>query len=170
MRLVRQVAIALVGGLCATSHTFANEGRRLMPIDVNAAILSGGSVVGRVPASAAVSSNVVCGHRDGDDKITVTTYHNNGLWQRIKRWWKQAVQREDSFPTDGSRHRESRRGSTGTSLSISDNNEGGGTLTFKAAHNCRLLRHLQHEWERYLETLQPQQAEAKADRSLRLGP
>ena len=141
-----------------------------MPIDVNAAILGGGAVVGGVPSSAVLSSNVVRGHRDGNDKITVTTYHNNGLWQRIKRWWKNAFKDEDSLRADSNRNRESRSGSTGTSLSISDNNEGGGTLTFKVAHDGRLFRQMQREWERYLETLRPRQAEAKRDMmSLRLG-
>ena len=94
-----------------------------------------------------MSSNVVHDRGAGGGMVTVTTYHNNGLWHRIKRWWKRLSGHEKPLGSAKERDMESRSGAEGT-FSMSNNEEGGGTLTWKVLNG---EEHIQKKWQRVLE-------------------
>uniref|UniRef100_A0AAV1UKG0 Uncharacterized protein n=1 Tax=Peronospora matthiolae TaxID=2874970 RepID=A0AAV1UKG0_9STRA len=111
MRLVRPLVLVtvVVAGLFVSRASITEAtGRQLMPIDVNAAAVTTPGRKSQVPLGAIVSSNAVHDRSAGGGKVTVTTYHNNGLWHRIKRWWKRLSGREEPRGSAKGRDMESR--------------------------------------------------------------
>ncbi|CAI5746229.1 unnamed protein product [Peronospora destructor] len=88
----------------------------------------------RVPiGSTAVSSNIVVDRTDGGGMVTVSEYENNGLWNRLKSWWTQIMNHEDSLLAGtGPRH-----GASG-GVNITENDKGG-TITITVYDNAELF-------------------------------
>ncbi|OWY95348.1 hypothetical protein PHMEG_00034672 [Phytophthora megakarya] len=103
-------------------------------------------------------------------KVTVTTYNNNGFWQRIKRWWKKLISREErldyadaksaglvgndrlSTANTGAGGIASRVGTGGT-VAIDDNDNGGGTMTVTVYNNNGLFERVKRWWNRIIARL-----------------
>jgi hypothetical protein len=62
-----------------------------------------------VPAAigGAAAQSVSRSNNEGDTKhVTVTTYNNNGLWQKLQRWWIRTTGGKESTSTKPRRLRE----------------------------------------------------------------
>ena len=88
----------------------------------------------RVPlGSTAVSSNIVVDKTDGGGTITVSEFEHKTLWDRLKSWWTQIMNHEDSLLSGaGPRH------GAGGGVTIHDENNGG-TITVTIHDNPKLF-------------------------------
>ncbi|CAI5717584.1 unnamed protein product [Peronospora effusa] len=75
----------------------------------------------RVPiGSVAVSSNIVVDKTAEGGTVTVSEYENNGLWDRLKKWWTRIMNHENSlFAGAGPRH------GAGGEVTITEEKNGG---------------------------------------------
>ncbi|OWY90585.1 hypothetical protein PHMEG_00041223 [Phytophthora megakarya] len=99
-------------------------------------------------------------------KVTVTSYNNDGIWNRIKKWWKTLISREErlgyadarSAGIVGSDRLATNTGTggivsrvgTGGTVSIHDNNKGGGTVTVTVYNNNGLFSRVCQWWKRII--------------------
>ncbi|KAL4092802.1 hypothetical protein PRIC1_011793 [Phytophthora ramorum] len=66
-----------------------------------------GGTVGAAAARAGAGDNTGFHdrHQGDGEQVTVTTYHNNGLFQQLQKWWKRTFQGESESSTKTQRLR-----------------------------------------------------------------
>ncbi|KAH7487656.1 hypothetical protein PRIC1_011796 [Phytophthora ramorum] len=102
-----------------------------------------GSEGGRTGAGTTVVTDSTA---NGGGTITVTVYSNNGLWQRIKRWWLGLFSQEDRASSGVVAGEGGRTGAGGTVVT-SNNNNGGGTVTVTIFNNNGLFTRVKKWWK-----------------------
>ncbi|OWZ12311.1 hypothetical protein PHMEG_00014557 [Phytophthora megakarya] len=99
-------------------------------------------------------------------KVTVTTYNDDGIWARIKKWWKKLISREERLgyadarstgvvshlatTNNGGTGGIVSRVATGGTVAINDNNKGGGTVTVTVYNNNGLFERVKRWWQRII--------------------
>ncbi|ETI45095.1 hypothetical protein F441_10161 [Phytophthora nicotianae CJ01A1] len=145
-----QFVVAIVAVLLAGVAAERNR-HNLLPLDDVENEERRESNNGAITSGRAVSVTTTAVNNDGGGTVTVATYNNNGLWQRIKRWWKKLIGYEERLQLSDRSSGIGPRVGTGGTVVISDNDKGGGTVTVTVFNNNGLFQKIKRWWKRIFE-------------------
>ncbi|KAK1942474.1 hypothetical protein P3T76_005973 [Phytophthora citrophthora] len=162
--LLNQVVLLIVVALLASSNclaknevstsTAANVRNLLSFEDANAEFkstkeerVSAGAKAAAEGGRTGAGDTVVSTSNDGGGTVTVTIFSNNGLWQRIKRWWLNLFANEERASSGGITSGEGGRAGAGGTVVSSGNGNGGGTITVTIFNNNGLFQRIVGWWK-----------------------
>ncbi|KAG1696884.1 hypothetical protein DVH05_017792 [Phytophthora capsici] len=109
--------------------------------------VSAGAKAAAEGGRAGTGETVVSTSNNGGGTVTVTVYSNNGLWQRIKRWWLNLFASEERASSSGIASGEGGRAGAGGTVVSSGNGNGGGTITVTIFNNNGLFQRIVRWWK-----------------------
>jgi hypothetical protein len=180
MRLAQFMLLALVALLasCATATKSANARNLLSFEDVESDSkpteeerVSSGAISAAEGGRTGAGTTVVSSDPEGGGTVTVSIYNNNGLMQKIKRWWLKRLGKEVEKEERASQGAISAAegGRTGASVSVvSANNGNSETVTVSVYENNGLFQRIVRWWKKLWTTEVPKATTKSTTESTRL--